>query len=189
DFIKILIQTENSEINFESIYSNSQNYHLIKENFNPFVFDEDKLSKLRNEISDNSWYNFFKDEFEIESWIDFENKIEYVLKILFSSVQYLKKGIFDKGSISSQNLNYKPQLFNNNIEIIEVLRKFEIIYLDRDYNITLNDSYLIKKYKFFIDINLEKITKDLYNELLNFKTIFNYYFEIFVYPFYDNIKI
>src|SRR5690606_9929468 len=189
DFIKILIQTENNKIDFESVYSNSQNYKLIKENFNTFEFDKEKLSKLQNEISKNSWYNFFKDEFEIESWIDFENKIEYVLKILFSSVQYIKKGIFDNGSISSENLYYNTKLFNNNIEIIEVLKNFEIIYLDKDFNITLNDSYLIEKYNFFIDINLEKITKDLYNELIHFKIIFNYYFEIFVYPFYDNIKV
>lgn len=189
DFIKILIQTENNKIDFESVYSNSQNYKLIKENFNTFEFDKEKLSKLQNEISKNSWYNFFKNEFEIESWIDFENKIEYVLKILFSSVQYIKKGIFDNGSISSENLYYNTKLFNNNIEIIEVLKNFEIIYLDKDFNITLNDSYLIEKYNFFIDINLEKITKDLYNELIHFKIIFNYYFEIFVYPFYDNIKV
>jgi len=189
DFIKILIHTETREINFESIFSNSQNYNLISQNYNMFDFDKEKLEKLKNEISNNLWYKFFKDEFEIESWIDFENKIEYVLKILFSSVQYIKTGIFDKGSLSAENLRYNSKLFNNNIEIIEVLRKFEIINLDSDFNITLNKNYLIEKYNFFIDINLEKITKDLFNELLHFKTIFNYYFEIFVVPFYDKIKI
>lgn len=188
DFIKILIQIEKGEINFESIYSNTQNFNLITENFKKFDFDDEKLEKLKNEISSNSWYNFFKDEFEIESWIDFENKIEYVLKILFSSVQYIKEGIFDNGSINSENLFYNSKLFNNNIEIIEVLKKFEIIYLHSDFNIILNDSYLIEKYNFFIDINLEKITKDLYNDLIHFKTIFNYYFEVFVFPFYKNFK-
>lgn len=163
DFIKILIHTETREINFESIFSNSQNYNLISQNYNMFDFDKEKLEKLKNEISNNLWYKFFKDEFEIESWIDFENKIEYVLKILFSSVQYIKTGIFDKGSLSAENLRYNSKLFNNNIEIIEVLRKFEIINLDSDFNITLNKNYLIEKYNFFIDINLEKITKDLFN--------------------------
>ncbi|MFM9402573.1 AbiH family protein [Myroides odoratimimus] len=189
DFIKILIHIESNSISFNSVYSISQNYELISKNFNSFDFDNDKLEKLKLEIRKNSWYKFFKEEFEIQSWIDFENRIEYVLKILFSSVDYLKKGIFDNGPINEQKIFYNSKLFNNNIEIIEVLKNFEIIFLDNDYTIELNTNYLVNKYNFFIDINLEKITKDLYENLLHFKSIFNYYFEIFVHPFYNNIKV
>jgi hypothetical protein len=35
---------------------------------------------------------------------------------------------------------------------------------------------------------LNKITQKLIEELNSFKRIFNYYFEVFVYPFYDNQK-
>ena len=189
DFIKILSHLETKNIDFDSLYSNSHNYAKILENFNKFNFNYEKTELLKKEIKKNVWYNFFKEEFEIETWIDFENKIEYVLKILFSSVEYIKKNIFDKGSLSEDKIHYNTKLFNNNIEIIEVLNKFNIIFVDDHYGIKLNQEYLIKKYNFFTDINLDKITKYLYQELIHFKTIFNYYFEVFVFPFYDNVKI
>jgi hypothetical protein len=189
DFINILNSLNNyGDIDFDSVYRNSSNYDLITEKYKVFNFDYDKIDTLKIEIRNNLWFQFFHNELEIETWIDFENKIEYVLNNLFTSVKYIKDNIFSKGSLSKDKINYKPLLFNNDIEIIQVLNRFNIITLHKDYEITLNENYLIKKYDFFIDVDLNKITQNLIEELKKFKIIFNLYFEVFVYPFYDNQK-
>ncbi len=77
----------------------------------------DTLNDLKEKIKDNLWFQFFKNEFKIETWIDFENKIEYVLKNLFLSVNYIKK-IFSNGSLEETSLNYGTSLFNKDIEIL-----------------------------------------------------------------------
>lgn len=189
DFIKFLNCVEKNEVDFDSVYSKSFSWNVISRNFSQFSLDSKKIEILKNQIDDNIWYQFFKTEFEIETWIDFENKIEYVLKILFSSTEYLKNNIFSKGSINEDNLYYGPQLFNNNIEILHVLNNFDIVSLDDSYSVFLNETYLIKKYDFYIDIDINKIAKNLYEELIDFKKIFNYFFEIFIFPFYDNMQI
>lgn len=187
DFIKIINSVNNLEvIDFETIYSQSSNYYAIIENYKPFSFDYEKIDILKTESKQSLWFDFFKNEFEIETWIDFENKIEYVLDILFSSIKYMKSNIFSKGSLSDENLDYNTKLFNNDIEIIQVLSRFKIIKTDEYYNITLNTNYLIKKYDFYIDFNLSNVAKTLIEELSKFKRIFNFYFEIFVFPFYEN---
>lgn len=189
DFINILNSLNNyGDIDFDSVYSNSSNYEQITEKYKAFRFDDEKIETLKIEIRNNLWFQFFKNEFEIETWIDFENKIEYVLNNLFTSVKYIKDNIFSKGSLSEDKINYKPLLFNNDIEILQVLKRFNIITLDSNFDITLNINYLIKKYDFFIDVDLNKITQNLIEELKDFKKIFNLYFEIFVFPFYDNQK-
>lgn len=190
DFINILNSLKNNgDIDFESVYSNRSNYDIITKKYKVFSFDYEKIETLKIEIQNNLWFQFFQNELEIETWIDFENKIEYVLNNLFTSVKYIKDNIFSKGSLLEDNINYKPLLFNNDIEIIQVLNSFNIITLEKDNDITLNINYLIKKYDFFIDLDLNKITRKLIEELKNFKKIFNLYFEVFVYPFYDNQKI
>ncbi|WNH12504.1 AbiH family protein [Thalassobellus suaedae] len=189
DFINILNSLDNyGEINFDSVYSNCSNYEQITKKYNVFSIDCEKIEILKVEIQSNLWFQFFQNELEIETWIDFENKIEYVLNNLFTSVKYIKDNIFSKGSLSEEKINYKPLLFNNDVEILQVLNRFNIITLKENYDITLNVNYLIKKYDFFIDVDLNKITQKLIEELKDFKKIFNLYFEVFVYPFYDNQK-
>jgi len=190
DFINILNSLNNEvDIDFNSVYSKSFNYDIISQKYKVFSFDYEKIEILKNEINNNLWFQFFQNELEIETWIDFENKIEYVLNNLFIAIKYIKDNIFSKGSLSEEDIDYQPLLFNNEIEIIQVLNKFNIITLHEGYDLTLNVNYLIKKYDFFIDVDLNKITQNLISELKKFKKIFNLYFEVFVYPFYDNQKI
>lgn len=190
DFIKILVFVEkNNVLDFDSVYSNCSDYITIQERFRTFKFDGSNIINLKREISKNLWFRFFKDEFEIETWIDFENKIEYVLKNLFSSLEYIKTNIFSQGSLSETQDYYNKHIFNNDIEIIQVLNTFKIIELDKDGDIVLNIEFLLKKYGHFVNIDLDKINTYLYQELVEFKRIFNYYFETFIYPFYDNFKV
>lgn len=189
EFINILNSLNSyEEPNFDNIYSHSNDFEKLSEYYKKFDFDLEKTELLRHNIQHNLWFQFFKNELEIETWIDFENKIEYVLNILFSSINYIKENIFSKGSLSEENISYNTKLFNNDIEIIQVLNSFNIISVDENYDITLNLDYFIRKYDFYINVDIGAITKKLTDELNVFKRIFNLYFEVFVFPFYDNPK-
>ncbi|WP_299382163.1 AbiH family protein [uncultured Lacinutrix sp.] len=191
DFIKILEYIQkNDTITFNSIFSLSNNHSLIKEKFNSFELNNEMINELKKDLSINEWFKFFENELKIETWIDFENKIEYVLNNIYSSVDYLKDDLFSKGSLRLTNIYYPKTLFNSNFEIIEVLKVFNVIQYDPKVlqSIRLNPDYLIKKYDYFIDVDLDKISKHLHTQLNHFKKIFNSYFEIFVFPFYNNYK-
>ena len=188
DFIKILNYIESGrKIDFEKVYLESLNFENIKNNFNQFEFDVEKIKLLKKEINTNLWFNFFRDELEIETWIDFENKIEYVIKILFSSIKQIEDEVFSSGSVSSIE-SYGPSLFKGDIEAINVLKKFNIISHNLIGNISLNKELFTKKHGYFTKVDLEITSNNLLAELISFKKMFNYYFELFVFPFYKNLN-
>jgi len=189
DFINILNCLKEDDFDFDKIYSKSVNYEKIKSNFNTFKFDQEKLEQLKEEIKNNIWFEFFNDEFKIETWIDFENKIKYVLDVLFSSFKYIENVFFSKGSLplGSEGRVYPISIFNNNIEMIVILKIFSVLNPSTSDRIRFNHDFFVKKHDHYIGIDFDKISKKLNLELINFKKIFNSYFEIFVFPFYDNI--
>lgn len=190
DFIHILNYISNYEdLSFESIYGNTSGFNLLESNFKFFDLNRSEIEKLKVQLTHNWWFNFFKDEYELETWIDFENKIEYVLRLLFSSVNYVRENIFSHGSLNNEHTSYGSEVFNNDIEILQILSNFGIIDFNNNTYISFAPRYLVKKYSHFVDIDVDTITKDLQNSLTEFKIIFNYYFEIFVFPFYPNLKI
>jgi len=186
DFINILNSLEkNNNIDFESIYSNSNNFENIKSNFNNNIeFDIERITSLKILIKNNLWYKFFKNELNIETWIDFENKIQYVLDLFLSSLSLVKENFFGKNPLSKIS-TYKSTTLNNNLETINVLGFFGIFIIDEYFNWSFNRDFLIKKYNYFIDLNTKKIVEFLNQQLIDFKNIFNEYFNIFVQPLYD----
>ncbi len=191
DFIKILRHSlDSDDLTFEAVYGECANYELMLKRFKSFNLNKDEINNLNNLTAESLWFRFFKDEFEIETWIDFENKIEYVLKILFSSAESIREGIFLKGSLEAPRRTlHNFNLLNNNVETLEVLRQFNLItFSNTNDSFELNSFFLILKYNAYVDLDLNKITNYFNVELLKFKTIFNHYFEIFVFPFYDNIN-
>jgi hypothetical protein len=191
DFIKILnhIEKTDGKVEFSEVYNLVGSNPDILKNIKPFQLDHEKLQLLKSELVSNVWYQFFSNEYELETWIDFEIKIEYVLKILFNSIEKLKSTLFSKGSIGIKNLSFTPDILSHDIELLKVLSKFSIIFLDKEYNVTLNDKFLLKKYDFIIGVDMDKIAKYLHINLNGFKKVFNYYFEIFVSPLYGNLPV
>jgi hypothetical protein len=59
---------------------------------------------------------------------------------------------------------------------------------EKEFEYYVDSNFLIIKYGYNISLNLSEITKMLEKELDNFKRIFVLYFEIFVFPFYNNLK-
>lgn len=191
DFINILIHIEeNGALDFENIYQKSSNFNTIQNNFEPFIIDEHILSKLITHLQHNLWFQFFKSEYQIETWIDFENKIEYVLEKIFSSLEFMEAKIFNGAGLRTSNIIQSTDIFNNNIELTQVLNSFSIIrFRPNPTYFDLNIEFLVNKYGKYIDIDVEKLTKFLYQQLFEFKLIFNYYFEIFITPLISNVKL
>lgn len=187
DFIKILNYIEgNSDFDFENVYSNCQDFESLKNKYKAFSLKVDKIEELKQNLSENIWFKFFKKEKELETWIDFENKIEYVLKNLFISINQIRSNIFKDNSLINSDRLYDFTIFNKKIEPIEVSKVFGIISSPRIGKIQLSEKFLTKKYGEYIDLDLDKISKFIYQELIQFKKILNLYFEIFIIPFYDN---
>ncbi len=187
DFIKILSKLEETtNYEFDNIYSVCTNYSNIKQKFKSFDFDKVKIEEIKEKIGQNLWYNFFKNEFEIETWIDFESKIDYVLKNLYNSIDIIKKNIFSNSTIKELE-TYNTGLFYDNIEIIEILKNFNLIKVNTVDEVTFNEEIFSKKHHNYINVNVNFITKKLITELDKFKIIFNLHFETFIHPLYDNL--
>jgi len=191
NFITILKEVEenNSPLDFENAYSKLSSYSQIQEKFDQFELDQEKIKELKCLLIDNVWYQFFKDEFAIDTWIDFENRIEYVLKIILSAKEHITKNIFIKNGPHKIGTVGANGVFDKDVEITNVLKKLKLITVldkgDRQKPLTtLNSSYLTKRYNHYTGVDLSKISEYLDNELSTFKRIFNLFFETFIFPLY-----
>lgn len=190
DFMNILklVEVEN-KTDFETAFSVSKEYKQIIDSFESIVYDYSKIDYLKSLIKSNKWFQFFNTEYEIETWIDFENKIEHVLSTLFLSLECFDTNIFSKGSLPKSDKTYLPKTLSNNVEMIEVLCAFNIITkVDQKYNFKVNEEFFVTKYECYLRINTDEISNRLQFELNNFKEIFKLYFQIFVMPLIDISK-
>ena len=197
DFIKIFKHlNKNNELDFSSIYKETEQFDLLIQNFNQFEIDKKAILELSERSIKNTWYNFFLQEHSIQTWVDFENRIFYVLKLISKGINLLKS----KLTTSNSKLNEinKPHEFIviNNIEILEILKRFNIISFKNEYRdddwykspFILQNNYYKIKYKHIIDIDSEKILNDIYKSLNEFIEIFRGYFIYFILPLYENYK-
>lgn len=190
DFINVLSSLEETDVyDLYNLFLHSfVDYNNLIKNYNNFDFDKNKIEKLINLTKSNLWFQFFKKELEIETWIDFENKIEYVLENIFSSLTLLKKAVFN---INREHLSiYNLSTLDTNIEHFEILNFFNLISIQDKINHIwiFNPKFTIKKYDYFIDINSKKFFEFLENDLNQFKEIFNLYFSVFILPLYNHYK-
>ncbi|SFC76454.1 Bacteriophage abortive infection AbiH [Flexibacter flexilis DSM 6793] len=198
DFIRItsFVQATNvKKWKFDDVYKNvgDWKYNKLKENIDKdFSFDKNNIEALKEKIIGNVWFDFFETELEIETWIDFETKINYVLNIIVDSTTLINRILF----LTNQETNPKypkgqiiSSLLNGNVEYYKILTTFQLITIN-DYAKTeeINEEYLIQKYDSFLGFNHEKITNFLHEQLNEFIEIFCMYFRIFVYPLYDYVK-
>lgn len=81
------IESNNSNtMNFDDLFSKyredlfiakTKEYYKTEE----FILETDKLNEIKNLVEENYWYRYFSNHVkEIDTWIDFENSIEEVLK-------------------------------------------------------------------------------------------------------------
>lgn len=125
----------------------------------------------------------------IETWIDFESKIE---KAINFAILFIKKTSAELTQNPKTSLPvYYPLIIENNIEAINILEKLKIISKDTNNGrliLKLEKTFLVYKYSYYINIDEDAILNHLKQQLDDFKNIFNYYFDLIINSFLENPK-
>lgn len=164
-------------------------------------FETVNLKSIQERLKTNKWYKHFKsvEENQIKSWIDFEEEIKNVLRvftIFFDKCSgkhlynYIKSNTYNNVTTFSNDLSSGYSLFDN---IFEKNIFFNFLVFKK-YKSNPSHIYLDDKYVFAIDNKIQYlkedlILNDLYESLDDFISIFNDYFGVIIFPFYNQIKI
>ncbi|MBA4275335.1 AbiH family protein [Flavobacterium sp.] len=150
-------------------------YNSIIDNYNveQIKFDNSKIKQIDELLKTNLWYKYFKTVLEIDTWIDFEMEIEYVLNQLAIFNKYEDKSVIRKNYFSDSLMK------ETDFEIFNVLTffSFEIFKLKEEYINVRKGS-----------INFKKIIEDLAKSFEEFIVIFNRYLVDIVGVFYAETK-
>lgn len=191
DFLSVInFIVSSHENNFDSIIKNIECYIYLAINYytDDITIDSKNLEKIKLLAKTNQLFLFFKDEFEIDTWIDFENRIEYLLKNIFEFCTIINKNIFEKSPIGKTTKYYNYLIFDNKIEIAEILTQFGFVHKHNTDTFSLNKNYLNEKFDFYTGINYKKIAEEITHLLDEFSELFNLYIQIFVIPLYNKRK-
>jgi len=185
DFMKIIkFISENQETDFHSIYKNAKNYDGIKSAFtNTISISPEKVDEITEITGKNLLYQYFQQEYNIDTWIDFESKLEYLLSCVYNAVKLLRKNVFSTGTLPHDYVPIKAAL-DGKVEYASVLRILKVVKTDF-HSIFFYSKYLVKKEDFYVDINEEKILDLIFSQLMEFKKLFHIYLETFVTPLLD----
>lgn len=191
DFIKtlnLLSTIKEGELN--GIYGSyfSLNEGLIEDE----IFDVSEIICLKNKLA-NTWYQYFSDQLEIDTWIDFETKLESTILLMGQFVDFFKKEIFNKDQHYSLMFD-TARHFGNNSTRIQLLETFKIINVPQEYdrdNFILNADYckFNRKAESYSGFNEDVFFKFLLNEWNKFTELFNDYIRVFVNPLIDRIEV
>lgn len=181
DFMKIIkFVSENHETDFDSLYRNTKNYEGIKLAFtNTISITPQTVDEIREITGKNLLYHYFQKEYNIDTWIDFESKLEYLLNCVYNSIKLLRKNIFSTGTIpKNARISVKEKL-DGKVEYASVLSVLNVVQTNFVF-IIIDEKFLIKKENFIVDIDEEKILDLIFSQLMEFKKLFHIYLETFV---------
>ncbi len=178
DLKGILVEIVNKGIIKKERFNNSYDALLKDE------YLKNRIIEIENISKDNIWFKFFKEEKGIDTWIDFEMKIKYVVDNLYKfigAIDSLHDGI--RGEIIDNNLrvyNLMNKYLNLNNITKNILDYFEISKSDDHGNCELfNKDFFIENNKLYF-INVSGIIKYLIEPLNEFKNLFTLYLDTFI---------
>ena len=128
DFIEIMMNIEklniSDKITFKQLFSNTKNAEELINYFETedMSFDYKGLIEIKEKLSNNVWYKYFKNEFKIDTWIDFELKIEEAIKNVIFYITRFREILSNKPPKNIQFFSLNN--FNNRIEMLFILEKF-----------------------------------------------------------------
>lgn len=174
------------KISFEDLFERyfkerfPNDYESIKEKYKTenIHFEKEKISELAKLLSSNSWFKYFKNVNDIETWIDFETEIENVLKQLI-----LLFDLYKNNDKRLSNYNYYNPIKTGIYIDIKTLGISEK-NLDVDY-IRLDEIFLNKRTH---KIDQSKLLKHLLSSFNEFKELFNNYILSTVEVFMNNFR-
>lgn len=182
-FMAIMMTIEeksfSDNITFEELFGSffkerfQNDYDSIKENYDTekLSFERKKVIRVKELISKNNWYQYFKNVLELETWIDFETEIENILNqisILFEASRNDKtnKNLYKKTNL---NINEDFSVFGLSINGQSIIFSFKQEFLD------------VRTKK----INEKKSLKHLMKSLDEFSNIFSSYLLDITCEFYE----
>lgn len=192
DFLEIMLKIEvikeKENYCFDDLFTDLKQKEDLEKFFKieNLKFKQEHILSLKESLKNNIWFQYFKEEYKIETWIDFESKIE---KAINFAILFIKKINAEFTLNPKKNIpTYYSTIIDNNIEAINVLEKLEIISSDNKSDLELIEHFLIYKYNYYININEDAILNHLKQQLEDFKNIFNYYFDLIINSFLENPK-
>lgn len=216
DVMTAIEASESESMSFDELFSKcredwfiakTKQYYLTEN----IVLDKEQLSKIRNSLTENSWYQYFKNHVrEIKTWIDFEQKIEEVLKVISTFVSRIETIISERG-LSSEEIGFGEDVslgqifltreYCNILELLKIIksgyyaqREFEDDELGIYYQVVEveYDTEEDQDFKFHIEndyvfyqnrtykVKTDKIISNLHQKLEDFIEIFNLYLSLVV---------
>lgn len=149
-------------------------------------FDVDKIYELKEKLQDNKWYAFFKKHLELDTWIDFEQKIDFVLREVY---RFYERFLFLRENVGVVEAEVKHSAFYTSKG--DILKNIKLDSYEIDLMNSLgvldgrimgglgggsfyqNDNGNISK------IYIENIYNFIFTEFIRFKDIFDLYcFEV-----------
>ncbi len=195
DFLEIMLKIEaikeKENYCFDDLFTDIKQKEDLEKSFKieNLKFKQEHILSLKESLKNNIWFQYFKEEYMIETWIDFESKIE---KAINFAILFIKKTSAELTQNPQTSLPvYYPLIIENNIEAINILEKLKIISKDTNNGrliLKLEKTFLVYKYSYYINIDEDAILNHLKQQLDDFKNIFNYYFDLIINSFLENPK-
>lgn len=193
-FIKVLmnieaLNIEDKEITFDDLFKDIDRNAEMKIRFDAekMVFDKDKITEIKNNLQNNSWYNSFKTKLTFENWIDIENEIKTTLKIIdkiITEINHIIKTYLTDDEIYINVHGYNLSLKLNSEELQYL---FNFGFQEKENNEIIDITLLKRINNSNIEFKKEQFYENLFTELQAFTNTFNLYLESIVGLFYENI--
>jgi len=183
DMMEVLkIIEENEDVTIGDFINCKGNWGRIASDNKGFDISENGVQELRELILTSKWYWFFTQQFTINSWIDFENNIEFVLEGVLLSINSIDKSVLT-GKMDNHSRNVEAENLDNKYWLLRVLLHFEILF-DTEQSYKLNRRLLKEVLGQFIGFDISAVSSELEKELNLFKEVLVKYFVYFVFPLY-----
>jgi hypothetical protein len=182
------------DITFDDLFSGLASLQRNKEFFaktreiydgDNLRFDVDKIYELKGKLQENKWYGFFKKHMEINTWIDFENKIHAVLMTVFKLYSIFSDIKNNNGRIRKYVFNYKVDSTDGSARLFLNLSDSDILILfgflvkvEGGGHCEVHDAYRLIDDDFIYDLKISDFIDFLHAQLVKFSGFFNCYLSL-----------
>lgn len=187
DFMNVIQHvSRNYDVDFDSVYRNTRNYESIKATFkNKLSIEQQTIDDIKEIANKNLLYQYFQKEYDIDTWIDFESKLEYLLVGVSDGIKMLRKNIFNISPLQNNAQLSIKRLLEGKVEYAIIMEILKVIETDFE-SFYIDEKFLVVKENFNINIDEEKILALVFSQLMEFKKLFHIYIQTFVIPLLDD---
>lgn len=151
---------------------------------------EEVITAFKGELK-NNWFQYFRHQFQIDTWIDFESKLESTLERINYYINHFDTHIYNDDVGLDEHLETKNYIRNKSNDIF-LLDIFDILRFPKQYKnmfFQLNESlcYVNKSLNIACGFKTDDFFTKLVDDWNAFMKLFNDYLKIFVEPLIQKI--